>query len=76
MKSVSPRMLDWALNGVPVYIRRRPIDGCVYATLHDYSRFLKEEPLATVRVAITAETPADFNPEDHPSVLKKLAELK
>lgn len=73
---ISPRLLDWAINGVPVYIRRRPFDGVIYATTHDFSRFIDEPVLATVRVPITAETPADFNPEEHESVLKKLAELR
>lgn len=73
---VSPRLLDWALNGVPVYIRRRPADNKLYATTYDFSQFIKEPPLATVRVPVGADTPRDFKPEEHPKVLKALAELR
>ncbi len=73
---MTPRLMDWILNGVPVYIRRRPVDGALYATAYDFSRFLKEEPEATVRVKITAETARDFDPETAPEVLAKLAELR
>lgn len=72
--SLSPRLLDWALNGVPVYIRRRPADGVAYATTYDYSRFLPNEPpLDTVRVMIKPDTPASFDPTTAPIVLKLLA---
>jgi len=50
MRKISARELDWVLNGVPVYIRRRPLDGKLYATRFDFSQFVKEPPLATVRV--------------------------
>lgn len=71
--SVTPRMLDWALNGVPVYIRRRPIDGVAYATIVDFSRFIREAPLHTMRVR--KDTPAGWDPTTHPSVVKKVAEF-
>jgi hypothetical protein len=73
--SVSPRMLDWALNGVPVYIRRRPIDGVAYATTYDFSQFIKEPPLHTMRVRINKDTPAGWDPTTHKSVVKKVAEF-
>lgn len=72
---MTPRQLDWILNGVPVYIRRRPSDGEVYATMYDFSRFIKEAPLAEVRVKITVETPKDYDPCTAPKVLAKIAEL-
>lgn len=73
---MTPRQLDWILNGVPVYIRKRPIDGVYYATMQDFSRFLKEAPDAEVRVKITVETPKDFDPCGAPEVLAKLHELR
>lgn len=75
-KHIAPRLLDWLCNGVPVYIRRRPHDGKVYATLYDYSPFIKEEPLEVVRVPIKVDTPKEFKPEEHPSVLKALERHK
>lgn len=72
--SVSPRMLDWAINGVPVYIRRRPIDGVAYATTYDFSRFIKEEPLETMRVRVPKDALRDWDAEKDPRVIKKLAE--
>lgn len=69
---VSPRLLDWVLNGVPVYIRRRPADGVPYATTYDFSKFLTEAPLETVRVQIAKDTPKEFDPCTAPSVLKAL----
>jgi hypothetical protein len=69
-------MLDWVLNGVPVYIRKRPSDGKLYATTYDFGRFLKEPALATVRVRLAKDTPKDFKPEEHRSVLKKMRELE
>lgn len=72
----TPRLLDWVLNGVPVYIRKRPIDGVLYATMTDFSRFIKEEPEATVRVKIAPDTPKDFDPCGAPEVLAKLYELR
>lgn len=76
MPKPTPRMLDWALNGVPVYIRKRPIDGQFYATMTDFSRFIKEAPEAEVRVRITVDTPKDFDPCGAPEVLAKLYELR
>lgn len=74
--SITPRLLDIVANGYPVFIRRRK-DGSIYATGHDFSNFLPDEPpLATVRVPITRDTPADFKPEEHASVLSKLAEFQ
>lgn len=72
---MTPRLLDWILNGVPVYIRKRPADGALYATKYDFSRFIREEPVATVHVKITVETPKDFDPCGAPAVLAKLREL-
>jgi hypothetical protein len=72
--SVTPRMLDWAINGVPVYIRRAPVDGKAYATTYDYSRFIKEPPLETVRLMVKPDTLASWKPEEDPRILAKLAE--
>jgi hypothetical protein len=49
---LSPRALDWICNGVPVYIRRRPLTGEVYATLHDFSKFIHEPPLEVMRLRV------------------------
>jgi hypothetical protein len=58
---ISPALLDAAINGVKVYINRRP-DGSVYGTVHDFERF-GVKPLKIVRV------PLDFpDPENHPDV--------
>jgi len=73
---MTPRQLDWLINGVPVYIRARPADGELYATACDFSKFLTEEPIATVRVKFDKHTPADWVPEEDPAVLRKLEELR
>lgn len=49
---ITPRQLDWLCNGVPVYIRRRPADGAVYATTTDFTRFITEPPLETLRIPL------------------------
>lgn len=73
--NISPRMLDWIINGVPVYIRRRPSDGVAYATTEDFSRFLPNEPaLETVRLMIEKDTPASWKPENDIRVIRKLAD--
>lgn len=51
-RNLTPRALDWACNGVPVYIRRRPVDGAVYATTFDFSKFVRDEPLETLRLPV------------------------
>lgn len=48
---VSPRALDAVLNGLKVYIRRRPADGVAYATSYDFSKFVMAEPLETMRLS-------------------------
>lgn len=71
--SVSPRMLDWAINGVPVYIRRGPIDGKAYATTYDYSRFLPHDsPLETMRVRVPKDALRDWDAAKDPRVIKAL----
>lgn len=70
---VTPRQLDWALNGMPVYIRRRPADGVAYATTYDFSRFIREEPLQVIRVKFdTIEQFRDYNPEKDPRIIRAL----
>lgn len=75
-KHISPRLLDWVLNGVPVYIRRRPSDGIAYATTTDFSKFLTEAPLETIRVTIKKDTPKEFDPCTDPKVLAALERHK
>lgn len=70
--SVSPRMLDWAINGVPVYIRRRPVDGVAYATTYDYSKFMSEAPLETMRVHVPKDALATWDAAQDPRVIKRL----
>lgn len=74
MSNISPRALDWILNGVPVYIRRAPIDGKAYATTYDFSKFVREAPLEIMRLPIEKDTLATWKPEADPRVIKKLAE--
>jgi hypothetical protein len=38
------------MAAVTVYIRRSPTDGSVYATTQDFSKFIMEPPLETVRL--------------------------
>jgi len=64
--SVRPGVLDALINGTKVYINRRPQDGSVYATVHDFSRF-GVETLKVVRVPLSC-----LEPEQHPDVLKAL----
>ncbi len=72
--SMSPRALDWLVNGVPVYIRRRPIDGVAYATVQDLSKFIDEPPLEVVRLMSDKDTLATWEPADDPRILAKLEE--
>jgi hypothetical protein len=69
MTDVTPRMLDWAVNGVPVNINRNGA-GELYATIHDYSRF-GVKPLATVRVPLAGLKTAD-DAVGHETVKDKL----
>jgi hypothetical protein len=73
-RHVSPRALDWCINGVPVYIRRRPADGTVYATTADFSMFLREEPLETLRIPVgDISDIRAWEPEKDPRVLEAIA---
>jgi hypothetical protein len=67
-------MLDWALNGVPVYIRKRPIDGAVYATTFDFSKFIREAALETMRVHVPKNALRNWDAAQDPRVKKKIAE--
>jgi hypothetical protein len=75
-RGMSPRELDWRINGVPVYIYKRPNGGVIYPSMFDFDRF-GVEALATVRVPI-AEVQDMTDPEElykHPKVVAKLKEL-
>lgn len=72
---ISPRLLDWAISGVPVYIRRRPADGVAYATVHDFSKFVTEAPIETLRIRVPDIAPTDWDATKHPSVVAALAKL-
>lgn len=74
---MTPRALDWMCNGVPVYIRRRPTDGGVYATTYDFSRFIREEPLETLRIPVgDLQDIRMWTPEQDPRVIEALARHK
>ena len=74
-KHVSPRALDYMLNGVPVYIRRRPADQVAYATTYDFSKFVMEEPLQVVRKKFNnLDEIRAYKPDEDPVILKLLAE--
>ena len=76
-RHVTPRALDWMCNGVPVYIRRRPADGSVYATTYDFSRFIREEPLETLRIPVgDLQDIRMWTPEQDPRVIEALARHK
>lgn len=76
-KNISPRALDWLCNGVPVYIRRRPSDGKVYATTFDFSKFVREDPLATLRVPVgDLKDLRGWEPETDPRVIEAMARHK
>ena len=66
VNDMRPGALDALINGIKVYINRRPQDGSVYATVHDFSRF-GVKSLKVVRVPLSC-----LNPEQHPDVLKAL----
>lgn len=76
----SPRVLDWVINGVPVYIYERPQAGAVgwtryYSSTHDYARF-RLEPMMVIRVRPPMpEFIGPWNPEYDPAVLARLAIL-
>lgn len=53
---MTPYQLDTILNGAAVYIYSR-LDGSIYASLNDFSRF-NTEPLETVRVPLTPTSTA------------------
>lgn len=74
-QEVSPQLLDWALNGIPVQIWRRPTDHVCYATTHDFRKFIGTEPLETMRIKAKPDTPAGYDFAEHPKVKKRLAEL-
>jgi hypothetical protein len=77
MKSPTPRQLDWLCNGVPVYIRRRPSDGKVYATTADFSRFIREEPLETLRISFASiDDIRNWEPEADERVKKAMAKYR
>jgi hypothetical protein len=69
-------------DSVIVYIRRSPVDGSVYATTLDFSKYIMEPPLEVVRVPTTdraaiacAATVSDDLMQDilnTPSIIKKL----
>jgi len=71
---MSPRALDWVCNGVPVYIRRRPADGSVYATTFDFSKFLPHEPpLETLRIGVgDVYDIRAWEPEKDPRVIEAI----
>jgi hypothetical protein len=69
---MTPKMLDWAANGVEVFIRRRPKDGLAFATTYDYGKLITEPPLEVLRVRVPVEDIKAFEPETHPQVMAAL----
>ena len=67
--------VDILLRGVPVYFWRRR-DGEVYATAHDFSKYLpeKEKPIHTLRIPVET-IPHGWTVDSCPLVAAKLAEL-
>lgn len=64
--SMKPETLDALISGTKVYINRRPQDGSIYATVHDFSRF-GVKAIKIVRVPLSC-----LDPERHPDVLKAI----
>lgn len=76
MTGVTLRMLDWAINGMPVNIYNRgasPDRPHYYATIHDFTRF-NLKPTAVVRVPVQGLVNED-GALSHPTVLAKLDEF-
>lgn len=71
--NISPRMLDWLINGVPVYIYKHP-DGSYYAATEDFNRYFAVKSVETVRLPIEPNTPVTWKPELDERVLAKLRE--
>lgn len=67
---MSPAELDAVLNGLKVHIYKRPADGSLYASTHDYERF-GATPLKTIRVPL-AEIGDGWNVDKCPIVAKAL----
>ena len=63
-----PAHLDMAINGVKVFIYRRPDESAVYASIHAFTD-VQVKPLRIMRV------PIDYagDPEQHPDVVKAVA---
>lgn len=76
MTGVTPRMLDWAINGVPVNINYRGASAdrpAYYATIHNFERF-GVQPAAVVRVPVKGLVNEE-SALSHPTVLAKLDEF-
>ncbi|WP_316397353.1 hypothetical protein [Bradyrhizobium sp. 33ap4] len=55
---MTPKQLDYVLNGAKVFIYKRPSDGAIYPSLEDFSRF-GVKALDVVRVKLSAKSTAE-----------------
>jgi hypothetical protein len=74
VSDMTPRELDILAYGLKVYIRARPTDASLYATIHDFSKFIDEEPVATIRVP-ASELTEDWSVDTCPIVAAALKRL-
>lgn len=80
--NLTPKMLDWAINGIPVHIHRRPqllLDRnphmhSHYATIYDFARY-NVPTLEVIRVPVPMSALSDWDPTKHESVLARLKAL-
>lgn len=73
MTRITPQLLDWAIRGVPVYIRRRPADKVAYATTCDFSKFVMEPPIETIYVRVPKDAPVGWDAEKDQAIVAALA---
>lgn len=73
-QGMSPLQLDMLINGLKVFIYRRPSDQVVYAELCDFSRF-GVDALEVVRIPLDKLTPTTKREDvlGDPIVLKAIA---
>lgn len=73
-RQITPAILDAVINGVPVFIYKRPGDGVHYASLDDYARHFGSSfaPVEVFRVPARPDLEVDFL--KWPEVVAKLKE--
>lgn len=70
---MTPKQLDYIINGAKVFIYKRPSDGKIYASLHDYSVF-GVGALEVVRVKLNEKSTME-SVENDPAVTRRVSAL-